>query len=45
LAGFGEAKATAIVAYRETDGTSASIDELLEVSESAKPFWKKSQEG
>lgn len=31
LAGFGEAKAKAIVAYRETNGPFASVDELLEV--------------
>lgn len=31
LAGVGEAKAKAIVAYRESNGPFASIDELLEV--------------
>ncbi|MFP0195117.1 MULTISPECIES: ComEA family DNA-binding protein [Pseudomonas] len=31
LAGVGEAKAKAIVAYRETNGPFASVDELLEV--------------
>jgi len=31
LSGIGEAKAKAIVAYRETNGPFASIDELLEV--------------
>lgn len=31
LAGVGEAKARAIVAYRETNGPFASVDELLEV--------------
>ncbi|MGJ7514116.1 ComEA family DNA-binding protein [Pseudomonas baetica] len=31
LAGIGEAKANAIVAYRETNGAFASVDELLEV--------------
>ncbi|AXJ06226.1 competence protein ComEA [Pseudomonas fluorescens] len=31
LAGVGEAKANAIVAYRETNGPFASVDELLEV--------------
>ncbi|PKA72169.1 competence protein ComEA [Pseudomonas baetica] len=31
LSGVGEAKAKAIVAYRETNGPFASIDELLEV--------------
>ncbi|KAF2391018.1 ComEA family DNA-binding protein [Pseudomonas frederiksbergensis] len=31
LAGVGEAKAKAIVAYRDTNGPFASVDELLEV--------------
>ncbi|HGM5550693.1 TPA: ComEA family DNA-binding protein [Pseudomonas putida] len=31
LAGVGEAKAKAIVAYRESNGTFAAVDELLEV--------------
>ncbi|PAW51917.1 competence protein ComEA [Pseudomonas moraviensis] len=31
LAGVGEAKAKAIVAYRETNGPFTSVDELLEV--------------
>ena len=31
LAGIGEAKAKAIVAYRDTNGPFASVDELLEV--------------
>ncbi|MHA3737426.1 ComEA family DNA-binding protein [Pseudomonas sp. Eth.TT006] len=31
LSGIGEAKAKAIVAYRETNGPFASVDELLEV--------------
>jgi len=31
LAGIGEAKAKAIVAYRETNGTFSSVEELLEV--------------
>lgn len=31
LSGVGEAKAKAIVAYRETNGPLASVDELLEV--------------
>ena len=31
LAGIGEAKAKAIVAYRETNGPFTSVDELLEV--------------
>ncbi|WP_332767466.1 helix-hairpin-helix domain-containing protein [Pseudomonas koreensis] len=31
LAGVGEAKAQAIVAYRETNGPFSSVDELLEV--------------
>ncbi|KAE9643781.1 helix-hairpin-helix domain-containing protein [Pseudomonas sp. PB106] len=31
LAGVGEAKAKAIVAYRETNGPFASVEELLEV--------------
>ncbi|VVO02327.1 hypothetical protein PS718_02766 [Pseudomonas fluorescens] len=31
LSGVGEAKAKAIVAYRETNGPFASVDELLEV--------------
>lgn len=31
LAGIGEAKAKAIVAYREANGPFASVDELLEV--------------
>ena len=31
LAGVGEAKAKAIVAYRESNGAFASVDELLEV--------------
>jgi competence protein ComEA len=31
LAGVGEAKAKAIVAYRDTDGPFVSVDELLEV--------------
>jgi competence protein ComEA len=31
LTGVGEAKAKAIVAYRESNGTFASVDELLEV--------------
>ncbi|MNJ01392.1 ComE operon protein 1 [compost metagenome] len=31
LAGVGEAKAKAIVAYRDSNGAFASIDELLEV--------------
>jgi competence protein ComEA len=44
LAGVGEAKALAIVAYRETNGPFASIDELLEVKGIGKAILDKNRE-
>jgi competence protein ComEA len=44
LAGVGEAKAKAIVAYRETNGPFASIDELLEVKGIGKAILDKNRE-
>lgn len=39
LAGTSQAKADAIVAYRETNGPFRSVDELLEVKASARRYW------
>jgi competence protein ComEA len=44
LSGVGEAKAKAIVAYRETNGPFASIDELLEVKGIGKAILDKNRE-
>lgn len=44
LAGIGEAKAKAIVAYRETNGPFASVDELLEVKGIGKAILDKNRE-
>ena len=44
LSGVGEAKAKAIVAYRETNGPFASIDELLEVKGIGKAILDKHRE-
>jgi competence protein ComEA len=44
LAGVGEAKAKAIVAYRETNGPFTSIDELLEVKGIGKAILDKNRE-
>lgn len=44
LSGVGEAKAQAIVAYRETNGPFASADELLEVKGIGKAILDKNRE-
>ncbi|KAB0490648.1 ComEA family DNA-binding protein [Pseudomonas vancouverensis] len=44
LSGVGEAKAKAIVAYRETNGPFASVDELLEVKGIGKAILDKNRE-
>ncbi|MFJ4195325.1 ComEA family DNA-binding protein [Pseudomonas sp. NPDC089534] len=44
LAGIGEAKAKAIVAYRETNGPFASVDELLEVKGIGKAILDRNRE-
>ncbi|MFG6206189.1 ComEA family DNA-binding protein [Pseudomonas retamae] len=44
LAGVGEAKAQAIVAYRETNGPFASVDELLEVKGIGKAILDRNRE-
>jgi len=44
LAGVGEAKAKAIVAYRETNGPFASVDELLEVKGIGKAILDRNRE-
>jgi competence protein ComEA len=44
LAGVGEAKARAIVAYRETNGPFASVDELLEVKGIGKAILDRNRE-
>ncbi|MET0947040.1 MAG: helix-hairpin-helix domain-containing protein [Pseudomonas sp.] len=44
LTGIGEAKAKAIVAYRETNGPFASVDELLEVKGIGKVILDKNRE-
>ncbi|RON53516.1 ComEA family DNA-binding protein [Pseudomonas frederiksbergensis] len=44
LAGIGEAKAKAIVAYRETNGPFSSVDELLEVKGIGKAILDKNRE-
>jgi competence protein ComEA len=44
LSGVGEAKAKAIVAYRESNGPFASIDELLEVKGIGKAILDKNRE-
>jgi competence protein ComEA len=44
LAGVGEAKAKAIVAYRESNGTFASVDELLEVKGIGKAILERNRE-
>ncbi|MHC8321502.1 ComEA family DNA-binding protein [Pseudomonas sp. GB2N2] len=44
LAGVGEAKAKAIVAYRDTNGPFSSIDELLEVKGIGKAILDKNRE-
>jgi competence protein ComEA len=44
LAGIGEAKAKDIVAYRETNGPFASVDELLEVKGIGKALLDKNRE-
>ncbi|MFJ7106531.1 ComEA family DNA-binding protein [Pseudomonas sp. NPDC098740] len=44
LAGVGEAKAKAIVAYRESNGPFASVDELLEVKGIGKAILDKNRE-
>lgn len=44
LAGVGEAKAKAIVAYRETNGPFSSVDELLEVKGIGKAILDKNRE-
>jgi competence protein ComEA len=44
LSGVGEAKAKAIVTYRETNGPFASIDELLEVKGIGKAILDRNRE-
>ncbi len=44
LAGIGEAKAQAIVAYRESNGPFSSIDELLEVKGIGKAILDKNRD-
>lgn len=44
LAGVGDAKAKAIVAYREANGEFASIDELLEVKGIGKAILEKNRD-
>ncbi|NUU39105.1 helix-hairpin-helix domain-containing protein [Pseudomonas sp. C2B4] len=44
LSGIGEAKANAIVAYRETNGAFASVDELLEVKGIGKAILDRNRE-
>lgn len=44
LSGIGEAKAKAIVAYRESNGPFSSIDELLEVKGIGKAILDKNRE-
>ncbi|KPG92502.1 competence protein ComEA [Pseudomonas sp. RIT-PI-q] len=44
LSGVGEAKAKAIVAYRESNGPFASLDELLEVKGIGKAILDKNRE-
>jgi competence protein ComEA len=44
LAGVGEAKAKAIVAYRESNGPFASLDELLEVKGIGKAILDKNRD-
>lgn len=44
LAGVGEAKAQAIVAYRESNGAFASVDELLEVKGIGKAILDKNRD-
>lgn len=44
LAGVGEAKAKAIVAYRESNGPFASVDELLEVKGIGKAILDKNRD-
>ncbi|WP_095130245.1 helix-hairpin-helix domain-containing protein [Pseudomonas sp. Irchel s3h14] len=44
LAGVGEAKAKAIVVYRESNGPFASVDELLEVKGIGKAILDKNRE-
>lgn len=44
LAGVGEAKAKAIVIYRETNGPFSSVDELLEVKGIGKAILDKNRE-
>lgn len=44
LAGVGEAKAKAIVVYRETNGPFASVDELLEVKGVGKAILDRNRE-
>lgn len=44
LSGVGEAKANAIVAYRETNGPFSSVDELLEVKGIGKAILDRNRE-
>ncbi|MGE8066774.1 ComEA family DNA-binding protein [Pseudomonas sp. NPDC089569] len=44
LAGIGEAKAEAIVAYRDTNGPFSSVDELLEVKGIGKAILDRNRE-
>lgn len=44
LAGIGEAKAKAIVAYRETNGAFSSVEELLEVKGIGKAILDRNRE-
>ncbi|UVL38906.1 helix-hairpin-helix domain-containing protein [Pseudomonas sp. B21-040] len=44
LSGIGEAKAKAIVAYRENNGSFSSVDELLEVKGIGKAILDKNRE-